>query len=256
MVPLDQEDQSQEEDDVPVLEGFQWDSLLDSSASGASRKRSLSESSVAPASSMFTSLMSNESAQEMKESSVSSTPIYAQGNKDNQHQQEVEQMLGQFEAKAQKQPDKLTSASVKALQRSDSVLGDSSSGTELCDGQGTGKRRRAAGVSNGNSVKEDSFQFTHLSVFIGLEEYYDCKCEKWLLLFRSSMTNHIYLCHKHKLFKVECDSFLSPLQDVHSAETSCLEHNNKRRKVKSKKGQCPCVLFTVFSIFLTKQQID
>uniref|UniRef100_A0A671WWW9 Zinc finger protein 106 n=1 Tax=Sparus aurata TaxID=8175 RepID=A0A671WWW9_SPAAU len=168
MVPLDQEDQSQEEDDVPVLEGFQWDSLLDSSASGASRKRSLSESSVAPASSMFTSLMSNESAQEMKESSVSSTPIYAQGNKDNQHQQEVEQMLGQFEAKAQKQPDKLTSASVKALQRSDSVLGDSSSGTELCDGQGTGKRRRAAG-------------------------------------------------------------------DVHSAETSCLEHNNKRRKVKSKK---------------------
>lgn len=156
MVPLDQEDQSQEEDDVPVLEGFQWDSLLDSSASGASRKRSLSESSVAPASSMFTSLMSNESAQEMKESSVSSTPIYAQGNKDNQHQQEVEQMLGQFEAKAQKQPDKLTSASVKALQRSDSVLGDSSSGTELCDGQGTGKRRRAAGVSNGNSDKEDS----------------------------------------------------------------------------------------------------
>uniref|UniRef100_A0A3Q4C058 C2H2-type domain-containing protein n=1 Tax=Mola mola TaxID=94237 RepID=A0A3Q4C058_MOLML len=109
MVPLDQEDQSQEDDDIPLLEGFQWDSVMDISASGTSRKRSLSESSLAP-------------------------------------------------------------ASVAALQRYDSVLGDSSSGTEQYDSQGTGKRRRAAG-------------------------------------------------------------------DVPSAETSCVEHNNKRRKVKSKKDR-------------------
>ncbi|XP_031166138.2 zinc finger protein 106 [Sander lucioperca] len=173
MVPIEQEDQSQEEEDIPLLEGFQWESMMDNSAS---RKRSLSESSIAPASShsLFTSLMSKETAQreahssEQQGSSVSPNPIFAQGNKDNQRQQEVEQMLGQFEALAQKQPDKLTSATVKALQRSDSVLGDSSSGTELYDSQGTGKRRRAAG-------------------------------------------------------------------DVPSAETSSLKHNNKRRKVKSKK---------------------
>lgn len=173
MVPIDQEDQSQEEDDIPLLEGFQWESLMDVPTS---RKRSLSESSIAPASthSLFTSLMSKETEQreplssEQQGSSVSPNLIFAQGNKDDQRQQEVEQMLGQFEAKTQKQPDMLTSATVKALQRSDSVLGDSSSGTELYDGQGTGKRRRAAG-------------------------------------------------------------------DVPSAETSCLEHNSKRRKVKSKK---------------------
>ncbi|XP_076604921.1 zinc finger protein 106 [Chaetodon auriga] len=176
MVPLDQEDQSQEEDDIPLLEGFQWDSLMDVSASAASRKRSLSESSIAPASaqSLFTSLVSKEAAQregvssEQQGSSASPSPMFTQGNKDDQRHQKVEQLLSQFEAKAQKQPDKLTSATVKALQRSDSVLGDSSSGTELCDGQGTGKRRRAAG-------------------------------------------------------------------DIQSAEASCVEHNNKRRKVKSKK---------------------
>lgn len=170
MVPLDQEDQSQEEDNIPLLEGFHWDSLTDTSASGASRKRSLSESSVAPAPShsLFKSLMSKEASQrgggggsEQQGATVSPT-----GSKDDQ--QEVEKMLGQSEAKAQKQPDKLTLATAKVLQRSDSALGDSSLGTEQCDGHGTAKRRRAAG-------------------------------------------------------------------DVQSAEMSCLEHNSKRRKVKSKK---------------------
>lgn len=173
MVSCDQEDQSQEEGDIPLLEGFQWESLMDISAPGASRKRSLSESSLAPGSthSLFTSLVSKETAQreslssEQQGSSVSPSPIF----KDNQHQQEVEQMLGQFEAEAQKQPDKLTSATVKALQRSESVLGDSSSGTELYDGQGTGKRRRAIGVSKGNSVKGE--------LFTDLGEYY-CICVK------------------------------------------------------------------------------
>ncbi|KAA8579221.1 hypothetical protein FQN60_007162 [Etheostoma spectabile] len=125
MVPMEQEDQSQEEEDIPLLEGFQWDSMMDNSAS---RKRSLSESSIAPASShsLFTSLMSKETVQrealssEQQGSSISPNPIFTQENKDNTRQQEVEQMLGQFETLAQKQPEKLTSATVKALQRSDS----------------------------------------------------------------------------------------------------------------------------------------
>ncbi len=156
MVPLDQEDQSQEEDNFPLLEGFQWDSLMDVSASGASRKRSLSESSLAPASthSLFTSVSAQREglSPEQQGSTVSPGPVFAQGNKDNQRQQEVEQVLGQIEAKVQKQPDRLTSATVKALHRSDSVLGGSSSGTEQHDSQGTGKRRRAAGVRGTSQI--------------------------------------------------------------------------------------------------------
>lgn len=143
MVPLDQEDQSQEEEDIPLLEGFHWDSLVDMSASGASRKRSLSESSLATASShsVFTSLMSQETAQK---EGLSSEQQGSSENNDNQSTQELEQMSGQHEAGAQKQPDSLTTAT--ALQHSDPVLVDSSSGTEQYDGQGTGKRRRAARV--------------------------------------------------------------------------------------------------------------
>ncbi|KAK5857917.1 hypothetical protein PBY51_011126 [Eleginops maclovinus] len=170
MVPMEQEDQSQEEGDIPLIEGFQWESLMDAPAS---RKRSLSESSIAPASthSLFTSFIKKEETEQKEaldsEQIASPNPAVTKGSKEEQ-QEEVEQMLGQCEAKVLKQPEKLTSATVRALQRSDSVLGESSSGTELYDGQGTGKRRRAAG-------------------------------------------------------------------DVPSAETSCLEHNSKRRKVKSKK---------------------
>lgn len=168
MVPNEHEDHSQEEEDIPLLEGLHWDSLMDISACGASRKRSLSESSLAPASapSLFMSLRSEEMVQrgspssEQQASSVS--PTLTEGSKDDLHQQEVEQMLGQFEAKAQKQPEKLMSATVKALQRSDSVLGDSSSGTEQVDGQGTGKRRRATGVSKEAELKGNSTNFTYL----------------------------------------------------------------------------------------------
>lgn len=143
MVPYEQEEHSQEEDDVPLLEGFQWESLMDISAPGASRKRSLSESSVAPAA--VHSLFTQKEGLSSEQLGSSVSPIFAQGNKDSHCQKEVE--LSKLEAKAQTQPDKLTSATVKALQRSDSVLGDSSSGTEQYDSQGTGKRRRAAGVS-------------------------------------------------------------------------------------------------------------
>ncbi|XP_047466480.1 zinc finger protein 106 [Mugil cephalus] len=170
MVPCEQEYQSQEEGDIPLLEGFQWEALMESSSQGASRKRSLSESSLAPGftNSLFTSLISNERAQgedlgsEQQASAVSPSDgnVSARGNPDNQPE-----TLGQFE---KKQPEKIESETARVLQRSESVLGDSSSGTEQCDAQGTGKRRRATG-------------------------------------------------------------------DVPSTESSCLEHNNKRRKVKPKR---------------------
>lgn len=153
MVPLDQEDQSQEDDDIPLLEGFQWDSVMDISASGTSRKRSLSESSLAPASgqSLFPSLTPKEAQKESLNSEQQGSSNL--GNQDNPSQQELAQMLDDFAATEQKQPDKLLSSTVAALQRYDSVLGDSSSGTEQYDSQGTGKRRRAAGVSKRNRVQ-------------------------------------------------------------------------------------------------------
>uniref|UniRef100_A0AAQ4QM99 Zinc finger protein 106 n=1 Tax=Gasterosteus aculeatus aculeatus TaxID=481459 RepID=A0AAQ4QM99_GASAC len=167
MVPMDQEDQSQDGCHIPLLEGFEWESLV---ATPTSRKRSLSESSITPASShsLFTSLMAQEEQREAlsseKQRSVPPDTALAPGNKDTRR--EVERTLDQSGAEAQKQPDKLMSATARALRGSDSVLGDSSSGTELCEGQGTGKRRRA---------------------------------------------------------------------ETPSAEASCLNHSNKRRKVKSKK---------------------
>ncbi|XP_040056007.2 zinc finger protein 106 [Gasterosteus aculeatus] len=169
MVPMDQEDQSQDGCHIPLLEGFEWESLV---ATPTSRKRSLSESSITPASShsLFTSLMAQEEQREAlsseKQRSVPPDTALAPGNKDTRR--EVERTLDQSGAEAQKQPDKLMSATARALRGSDSVLGDSSSGTELCEGQGTGKRRRAA-------------------------------------------------------------------KETPSAEASCLNHSNKRRKVKSKK---------------------
>lgn len=140
MVPYEQEEHSQEEDDVPLIEGFQWESLMDHSAPSASRKRSLSESSVAPAA--ILSLFTQRESLSSDQPGSSASPVLAQ---DSRCQKEMEP--SEPGAEAEKHPDKLTSATVKALQRSESVLGDSSSGTEQHDGQGAGKRRRAAGVS-------------------------------------------------------------------------------------------------------------
>ena len=161
MVPNEQEDQSQEEDDIPRLEGLSWESLIEVSAPGATRKRSLSESSLAPEStaSLFKSLVFKEMSQrenlssEQQGSSIAT--LFAQGNKDVPCKQEVDHSLDQFGATAQTQPEKLTSATVKALQRSDSVPGDSSSGAAQFDGQGTRKRRREAGVSKRDRVQTD-----------------------------------------------------------------------------------------------------
>uniref|UniRef100_A0A7N6BFT0 C2H2-type domain-containing protein n=1 Tax=Anabas testudineus TaxID=64144 RepID=A0A7N6BFT0_ANATE len=119
MVPYDQEEHSQEEDDIPLLEGFQWESM-DISASSASRKRSLSESSIAPTA--IYSLFTERDCLSLEQQGSSESPVFGHCQK------EVE--LCQLEDKAEKQPEKLTSATVKALQRSDSMLGDSSSGTE------------------------------------------------------------------------------------------------------------------------------
>lgn len=146
MVPCEQESQSQEEEEIPLLEGFQWESLMDVSAQGTSRKRSLSESSFAPASthSPLASLTSEETVQreplssEQLRTSDSPSSLSAPDKKDRQCQPE---------SKVQKHPEKLTSTAMKVFQRSDSALGDSSSETEQNDGQGTGKRRRAAKVS-------------------------------------------------------------------------------------------------------------
>lgn len=132
MVPLEQEDQSQEEDHIPLLEGFQWESLMDLSTLGPSRKRSLSESSLAPPSahSLLTPQTSKQTGQE-----GAACP-------DRRRFSTSEKMDCQHE------PERGDETS-SSLQRCDSVLGDSSSGTELCEGQGPGKRRRAAGVRKG-----------------------------------------------------------------------------------------------------------
>lgn len=141
MVPLEQEDQSQEEDDIPLLEGFQWESLVDVSTSGPSRKRSLSESSLAPppAHSLLTPLAPKQTAQAEQRAFSTSAKM------DGQHELEREE-------------EALASSLATALQRCDSVLGDSSSGTELCEGQGPGKRRRAAGVSKGTLSSGDALK--------------------------------------------------------------------------------------------------
>lgn len=161
MVAYDQEGLSQEEEDIPLTEGFQWESLFDSQPTIAPvtpRKRSLSESSIAPdrlAANL--SLFSDQTAEERasmevpcrpgrqsseQQGSSSPTPRAAYGSRDNR-QQEEEVTHGACEAKPVRQPE----GPIGALQRSDSVIGDSSSGTEQNDTLAAGKKRRAAGVS-------------------------------------------------------------------------------------------------------------
>lgn len=159
MVPMDQDGHSQEEeDDLPLLQGFHWESLMDSTPP-ASRKRSLSESSIAPAS---THSFLNDIVPSLRSSPPQSSPSYSQYNEPDQ--EEMEAVL--VENEDSKQADSLVKA--KARLRAESITVESSSDLELCDGQGTGKKRKTT-------------------------------------------------------------------RDVPQAETSCLEHHNKRRKIKSKK---------------------
>ncbi|MEQ2220236.1 hypothetical protein ILYODFUR_003286 [Ilyodon furcidens] len=142
MVPYEQDSQSQEEAGISLSEDFQWESLMEITSESKSRKRSLSESSLAPAMphSMFASLKSEDAVEKEGFSSGQSGSTLPSAPEKQEHQCQPEE-------EAQKQPDKLACASVKALQPSDLALGDSSSGTEQYDWQGTGKRRRSAGVS-------------------------------------------------------------------------------------------------------------
>uniref|UniRef100_A0A8C5N628 Zinc finger protein 106-like n=1 Tax=Gouania willdenowi TaxID=441366 RepID=A0A8C5N628_GOUWI len=116
------ENQSQADEDIPLLEGFHWDSMIDVSAQGSSRKRSLSESSLAPASthSLFTSEKKALNSEE-------------QGPKVSQFTVQV---------KLEENPDQ----ELEQISQIDLVLGDSSSGTEQCNVLGTGKRRRPVRV--------------------------------------------------------------------------------------------------------------
>ncbi|XP_061700758.1 zinc finger protein 106 isoform X2 [Syngnathoides biaculeatus] len=116
------EDHSQEEDDMAMLENLPWESLMETAAPAASRKRSLSESSVAPASA-FSLLPSKESP---------AGP-------------DVETFLDLAVEEAQKRADKVMSEKAEALQRTDCMQGESGSGVEQMEGQGTAKRRRTPG---------------------------------------------------------------------------------------------------------------
>ncbi|KAK7904539.1 hypothetical protein WMY93_017146 [Mugilogobius chulae] len=116
MVPMDQEDHSQEEDDFTLLQGFHWDSLPDTQTPSTSRKRSLSESSIAP-------MQSHASF--IENIVIKSEPLELQ-----------EIGIGLCSPEDHQR-------GAKMLQRQDSAFGESSSGTEMCDGQTTGKKRRA-----------------------------------------------------------------------------------------------------------------
>ncbi|XP_055011915.1 zinc finger protein 106 [Boleophthalmus pectinirostris] len=127
MVPVDQEEHSQEEDDFVLLQGFQWESLLDIQTPPTSRKRSLSESSIAP---------TPNHAPFLENIVIKSEP--QEPSQDTDLLQEIEMGLGEAEDTPQR--------AAKAWQRADSVVDEISSGTEMCDGQGTSKKRRARDV--------------------------------------------------------------------------------------------------------------
>ncbi|KAM9777762.1 zinc finger protein 106 [Neosynchiropus ocellatus] len=131
MVACDQDDQSQEDVDISVLEGFHWDSIMDVHTPTVSRSRSLSESSVAPntAHSFFPANKSAKAQRGGVSAEVRGATSYSK-------------MFGGDETQGvEPRIDKEMSASAK---QADLILADSSSGEQL-DSLGTGKRRRAAG---------------------------------------------------------------------------------------------------------------
>ncbi|KAL0969495.1 hypothetical protein UPYG_G00228050 [Umbra pygmaea] len=143
MVSYDQESQQQ---DLPLTEGFQWESFLDfenpqpAIAPVTPRKRSLSESSVAPdrSAANLSSLFGRQVMPEGPgEDGAKIRSSEQQGSKSSRKepQPKVEGTHGEAERP------------VGALiqQKADSIMGDSSSGTEHNESLGTGKKRRAAG---------------------------------------------------------------------------------------------------------------
>lgn len=138
MVTGEQESAGQAEGEEPLCEGYQWDSLLCSTVSPLpSRKRSLSESSLAPertsASLSLFSPPSNTRDPRPNSSSLSDPrPEEAPG------QALIERSLGSAQVPV--------GSRAQAPEVAD---GDSScmSGAELNESHNGGKKRRAAGVS-------------------------------------------------------------------------------------------------------------
>ncbi|XP_077395454.1 zinc finger protein 106 isoform X2 [Festucalex cinctus] len=127
MVP--NEDQNQEDEDMAMLENFPWESLVETSPPATSRKRSLSESSLAPASEC--SLLQSKE-----------TPRRSSVTKASSGRPDVDQILNLAVEEVQKRADKLMSEKAKALQKSECLLVEDSSDVEQMDVQGTVKRRR------------------------------------------------------------------------------------------------------------------
>ncbi|XP_077416145.1 zinc finger protein 106 [Vanacampus margaritifer] len=130
MVP--NEDLSQEDEDMTMLENFPWESLVETSPPATSRKRSLSESSLAPAS-------------ECSRLQSKQTPRRSSITKKNDSRPDAEQILNLALDEAQKRADKVMLEKARALQRSDCLTEENSSDVEQMDGQGTAKRRRTPG---------------------------------------------------------------------------------------------------------------
>uniref|UniRef100_A0A4W5Q3H4 Zinc finger protein 106a n=1 Tax=Hucho hucho TaxID=62062 RepID=A0A4W5Q3H4_9TELE len=153
----------QEGEDIPLTEGFQWDTLFGLGDSGPAlapvtpRKRSLSESSVAPdrSNANLSSLFGGQTqGQAMpgeraprggsgREVRCSSKQQSSSSFRDPQ-QPKVEGTP--CEDRAQREVQRpLPEGPPGVQQRPDSVMGDSSSGTEQNDTQGARVKRRAAG---------------------------------------------------------------------------------------------------------------
>ena len=170
MVSCDQEGMSQEEEDIPLTEGFQWESLLIGHANMApTRQRSLSESSVAPESSLFPGLEERAARKSQLRPSrrsspttistltptpftalaptLTATPADWEVKVKQQPEEEEEETDLQNEAR----PQTDLQEPVGVPQAPDSMVGYSSLSTEPSEAPGSGKKRRAAGVSCGRA---------------------------------------------------------------------------------------------------------
>ncbi|KAJ7988805.1 hypothetical protein DPEC_G00313010 [Dallia pectoralis] len=167
MVSFYQEELSHEDENIPLAEGFQWETLFNFSdsepavATATPRKRSLSESSVAPdrstanLSSLFEGLIRSQGHTSPEERSTVDGPERMRRRCSEQPssvslgdllQPKVEgtQCGARAQRKAKKTPAEGPPGAL-VQPEADSVIGDISSGNEHNDTLGAGKKRRAAG---------------------------------------------------------------------------------------------------------------